>query len=54
VTAYALRHSNITQLLRRGASPKIITKLHDTSAAEIAEHYAAFIVLVMKISPARC
>ena len=44
VTAYALRHSNITQMLKRGASPEIVAKLHDTSAAEIAKHYAAFIV----------
>jgi len=40
-TAYSLRHSNIVQMLRRGASAEIVGQCHDTSEKEIRKHYAA-------------
>jgi integrase len=43
ITAYALRHSSICRALKAGVPMSIVSKLHDTSAREIENHYARHI-----------
>jgi integrase len=44
VEPYALRHSSIVRMLREGLPTRLVASLHDTSAAMIEKHYAAYIV----------
>jgi integrase len=41
---YALRHSSIVRGLRAGLPVRLVASVHDTSAAMVEQHYAAFIV----------
>ncbi|WP_075217338.1 tyrosine-type recombinase/integrase [Mongoliimonas terrestris] len=41
---YALRHSSIVRGLRAGLPIRLVAGIHDTSAAMIERHYAAFVV----------
>jgi len=43
VTAYALRHSNITRALLRGVPETVVASTHDTSPAMIKQNYAKHI-----------
>jgi len=47
VVPYALRHSSIVRCLRAALPVPYVASLHDTSAAMIEAHYAAFIVDAM-------
>jgi integrase len=53
VVIYALRHSSIVRGLRAGLPTRLVAALHDTSAAMIERHYAAYIVDAMDELAAR-
>jgi integrase len=44
VEPYALRHSSIVRMLRKGIPVRIVAGLHDTSVAMIEKHYSAHIL----------
>jgi integrase len=44
IVPYALRHSSIVRCLRAHLPVQLVARMHDTSAAIIEKHYAAFIV----------
>lgn len=44
VKPYALRHSSIVRMLRKGIPVRIVAGLHDTSVAMIEKHYSAYIL----------
>jgi hypothetical protein len=44
VEPYALRHSSIVRMLRKGIPVRIVAGLHDTSVSMIERHYSAFIL----------
>jgi integrase len=44
VEPYALRHSSIVRMLRKGLPVRIVAGLHNTSMAMIERHYSAFIL----------
>lgn len=44
VEPYALRHSSIVRMLRKGLPVRIVAGLHDTSTAMIERHYSAHIL----------
>jgi integrase len=44
VEPYALRHSSIVRMLRKGLPVRVVAALHDTSTAMIERHYSAHIV----------
>lgn len=44
VEPYALRHSSIVRMLRKGIPTRITAGLHDTSIVMIERHYSAFIL----------
>lgn len=44
VTAYALRHTNITRQLLKGIPVRVVAVAHDTSVGEIEKHYSKFIL----------
>jgi integrase len=44
VEPYALRHSSIVRMLRKGLPVRIVAGLHDTSIAMIEKHYSAHIL----------
>jgi integrase len=44
IEPYALRHSSIVRMLRKGIPVRIVAGLHDTSVAMIERHYSAYIL----------
>jgi integrase len=44
IEPYALRHSSIVRMLRKGIPVRIVAGLHDTSTAMIERHYSAHIL----------
>jgi integrase len=43
ITMYALRHSSIVRMLRRGVHTRIVAAAHDTSVGQIEKTYSAYI-----------